>query len=395
MAWEYLYRWDKNHGNLDLLINGAIPCISHIPLTWVQHRLTALAWTTFLSKTVIEAVNLTENRSASRCEREIGLQETQLSCFLDAAARLLRLLVDTADLAGSNDSENFDKLHYDDVALLSNIHGGTGGNKQHLMDYLRGKIRSSDIDVISIQYQYVVVASAIWRFGIDSIKPLSLFNSQESNLFFQGLPSSSAFISSTAFQNLIFQSEHSRSVRHARRRFLEAACDGAVSSIHHLPDGKLDCTPYDVWSNTLMLIAKMWHLAEKHREIQIVSLYRAGHDTLGTELMNLLPDRTSVGHKLLHVCLLRLSKHIYFGGIDSSNCPQGEAKAKIAAVGITNANLTRQLNTIKNEASKSLSVETSLKDTSDLLILLSGLELEEQSQQLAYECLALTQSLKT
>ena len=240
MAWEYLYRWDKNHGNLDLLINGAIPCISHIPLTWVQHRLTALAWTTFLSKTVIEAVNLTENRSASRCEREIGLQETQLSCFLDVAAKLLRLLVDTAELAGSNDSKNFDKLHYDDVALLSNIHGGTGGNKQHLMDYLRGKIRSSDIDVISIQYQYVVVASAIWRFGIDSIKPLSLFNSQESNLFFQGLPSSSAFISSTAFQNLIFQSEHSRSVRHARRRFLEAACDGAVSSIHHLPDGELD-----------------------------------------------------------------------------------------------------------------------------------------------------------
>ena len=33
-------------------------------------------------------------------------------------------------------------------------------------------------------------------------------------------------------------------------------------------------TPYDAWSNKLMLIAKMWHLAEKHREIQIVSLYR-------------------------------------------------------------------------------------------------------------------------
>merc|ERR550539_582649 len=107
MAWEYLLRWSNNHRKLDLFTDGAISCLHQITQPLVQHRLTALAWSTFVSKTVIEAVNLTENRSSSRCEREIGLQETQLSCFLDAAARLLRLLVDTADLAGSNDSENF------------------------------------------------------------------------------------------------------------------------------------------------------------------------------------------------------------------------------------------------------------------------------------------------
>merc|ERR1719412_2105363 len=129
--------------------------------------------------------------------------------------------------------------------------------KFHLMDHVREKCRSSDTDAIAIQYQFVTVANVIWNFGIDSIKPLSLFNSQESNLYFQGSDSSSTFISST-FQSLnMLQSEHSRSVRHCRRRFLEAACDRAVACIHEIPDQKLDCEEYDNWSNILVLLAKM------------------------------------------------------------------------------------------------------------------------------------------
>ena len=53
---------------------------------------------------------------------------------------------------------------------------------------------------------------------------------------------------------------------------------------------------------------------------------RAGHDSLGAELINVLSDRTSVAHKLLHLSLLRLSKHIYFGGVDGESCPESEAK---------------------------------------------------------------------
>ena len=117
-----------------------------------------------------------------------------------------------------------------------------GVKKQHLMDHIRGKVRCSDAEVVAIQYQFVAVASAIWSFGIDTIKPLSLFNSQESNSFFQGSPSSTTFISSSStFQSLnMFQSEHSRSVRHNRRRFLETACDGAVACIHQIADRELD-----------------------------------------------------------------------------------------------------------------------------------------------------------
>ena len=242
MAWEYLLRWSNNHRKLDLFTDGAISCLHQITQPLVQHRLTALAWSTFVSKTIIEAVNLTENRSSSRCEREIGFQEIELSSFFDAATKMSRLLVDTSDVDNNLALESNENLSYDDVALTFNISGVTGVKKQHLMDHIRGKVRCSDAEVVAIQYQFVAVASAIWSFGIDTIKPLSLFNSQESNSFFQGSPSSTTFISSSStFQSLnMFQSEHSRSVRHNRRRFLETACDGAVACIHQIADGELD-----------------------------------------------------------------------------------------------------------------------------------------------------------
>ena len=193
--------------------------------------------------------------------------------------------------------------------LMVNVSpGGSESKKLHLMDHIRGKMRSSDTDVVAVQYQFVVVANAIWSFGIDSIKPLDLFNSQESNLFFQGSPLSSTFVSPSPFQSLnLFQNEHSRNVKHCRRRFIENACDGAVACIHQLPNGKLDCQGYESWCNILVLLGKMWHMPERLREMQIISLYRAGHDLLGAELINILSDRTSIGHKLLHVSLLRLS----------------------------------------------------------------------------------------
>ena len=239
MAWEYLHRWSLNHKNLTLITEGAIPCLQNISQLSIQHRITSLCWTTFISKITIEAVNLTENRSATRCEREIGLQESDLSIFLSAAASLLRILVNTSEVEGN--ISDLDKLRYDEVSLTGNIAGGNMYQKFHLMDHIREKCRSSDTDAIAIQYQFVTVANVIWNFGIDSIKPLSLFNSQESNLYFQGSESSSTFISSGTFQSLsIFQGDHSRSIRQQRRRFLDAACDGAVACIQNTSDGQID-----------------------------------------------------------------------------------------------------------------------------------------------------------
>ena len=239
MAWEYLHRWNQKHKDLTLITEGALPCLRRISQPSIQHRLTSLCWTTFISKVTIEAVNLTENRSSTRCEREIGLQESDLSVFLSAAATILRLLVDSAAVEG--DTKDIEILSYDEITLTANISGINLQPKLHLIDHVKGNSRSSDADAIAIQYQFVSVANIIWNFGIDSIKPLSLFNSQESNLFFQGSTSSSTFISSGAFQKLsMFQSDHSRSVRHQRRRFLEAACDGAVACIQQTSDDQID-----------------------------------------------------------------------------------------------------------------------------------------------------------
>ena len=42
-----------------------------------------------------------------------------------------------------------------------------------------------DDDAVAVQYQFVFVANAIWNFGLDDLKPLSMFNTQEANMFFQ------------------------------------------------------------------------------------------------------------------------------------------------------------------------------------------------------------------
>lgn len=42
-----------------------------------------------------------------------------------------------------------------------------------------------DDDAVSVQYQFVFVANVIWNFGLDDLKPLSMFNTQEANMFFQ------------------------------------------------------------------------------------------------------------------------------------------------------------------------------------------------------------------
>ena len=45
---------------------------------------------------------------------------------------------------------------------------------------------------------------------------------------------------------------------------------------------------------------------------QVVALYKEGHDGLGEEVLgSAAADRGSLGVRLLHVAVLRLTKHIY------------------------------------------------------------------------------------
>ena len=45
----------------------------------------------------------------------------------------------------------------------------------------------------------------------------------------------------------------------------------------------------------------MLNMADKVKEIQIVALFKGGHDTLGTELMNNLTDKNFVCNRLVEL----------------------------------------------------------------------------------------------
>ena len=60
---------------------------------------------------------------------------------------------------------------------------------------------------------------------------------------------------------------------------------------------------YNQWMSKIVNLGQMWNMADKVKEIQIVALFKGGHDTLGTELMNSLTDKNFVCNRLveLHV----------------------------------------------------------------------------------------------
>ena len=45
--------------------------------------------------------------------------------------------------------------------------------------------------------------------------------------------------------------------------------------------------------------------------MQVIALYKEGHDGLGEEVLSSVGDKGSLGVRLLHVAVLRLTKHIY------------------------------------------------------------------------------------
>ena len=57
----------------------------------LAHRLTRLLWNVLLNKAVKEAINLTEIRSLTRCERELGFSEENLPTFLQTICQVLDL----------------------------------------------------------------------------------------------------------------------------------------------------------------------------------------------------------------------------------------------------------------------------------------------------------------
>ena len=98
--------------------------------------------------------------------------------------------------------------------------------------------------IYSLYYQMVIVACIIWHFGME-IKPLSLFSNHEVTSFFQTGPTNE--ISKMPLSGWLRDGSinQSRSVRNARKRFLELSTEGTVANIHVMNDmGDLDKTNY-------------------------------------------------------------------------------------------------------------------------------------------------------
>ena len=90
LCWEYCHRWDKDKSRLQLL-QDSYDCLNSIECLELAHRLTRLLWNVLLNKAVKEAINLTEIRSLTRCERELGFSEENLPTFLQTVCQVLDL----------------------------------------------------------------------------------------------------------------------------------------------------------------------------------------------------------------------------------------------------------------------------------------------------------------
>ena len=90
LCWEYCHRWDKDKSRLQLL-QDSYDCLNSIECLELAHRLTRLLWNVLLNKAVKEAINLTEIRSLTRCERELGFSEENLPNFLQTVCQVLDL----------------------------------------------------------------------------------------------------------------------------------------------------------------------------------------------------------------------------------------------------------------------------------------------------------------
>ena len=117
--------------------------------------------------------------------------------------------------------------------------------QRQLIDILSRMAANWERDSIySLYYQMVIVACIIWHFGME-IKPLSLFSNHEVTSFFQTGPTNE--ISKMPLSGWLRDGSinQSRSVRNARKRFLELSTEGTVANIHVMNDmGDLDKTNY-------------------------------------------------------------------------------------------------------------------------------------------------------
>ena len=118
-----------------------------------------------------------------------------------------------------------------------------------------------------------------------------------------------------------------------------------------------------------------WNMQDRLSDMSITAMYKAGHDSLGEEMMGILIDKEDVSRKLLRIAMLRLGKHLTIIDKKIHLTPQVEATLK----------------SFGSEIDEVTSVDLSL--TANLLVSLSNNDLDDTEQQTVYEWLAVAQTL--
>ncbi len=361
LSWEYGHRWSKEKSRLELL-QDSFDCLNDIESRPVQHRLTRLFWNVTLNKAVKDAVNLTEIRSATRCERELGFSEDALPLFFEIVCKFWALHEKTLNAT-------------EDIRLCYDVSCNDVGAQRQLFDVLSRMNLDIRDNLFPLVHQMTIVSCLIWHFGIEA-KPLSLFSNQEVSAFFQtgltpGGQESKTSVSLSAWGSMA----QNRGVKNARKRFLELASEGAVAFLHPMADGGLDKSLYDHWADLTGYLAMYWNMQDKHTDLIITALYKAGHDSLGEEMMSVLNDKESISRSLLRVAMLRLAKELSLTERKIHTTPDVELAVK----------------SFQQEIDEVIRVD--LNQTANLLVALSNNDLADAEQQTVYEWLAVAQTL--
>ena len=225
--------------------------------------------------------------------------------------------------------------------------------------------------IFSLYHQMIIVVNLVLNYGLED-KPLSLFSNQEVSMFFRSGPQNEH---KSTLSLSAWGITQNRSIRNARKRFLEKATDGAVTNIHVLPSGQLDKSDYEIWAKKVGFLAMHWNMQDKLADLSVSAMYKAGQDALGEEMMVAMTEKDEISRKLLRIAMLRLGKHITLSDKKIHLTPEIESSLK----------------SFGDEVDDVASVD--LNSTVNLLVALTNNDLGDSEQQSVYEWLAVAKLL--
>lgn len=438
LAWELFRAWSHDRSQMGNAERG-LECLRSVPLETdpaVILGLASILWRSFFRKDAREAVLLTNEKvsassdpgrnrptgisSGYRCQKLLGFPEQLMTRYLRVAQLLLKviLLLPAKDPFQKDSPGFYDQF---DFGRKQPRESRDDRSQQglHLLDHAAKIAPEVDQGQAALEYQYLTVCHFVWRFGLD-IAPVSCFGPSESNWFYQEGPSAKASSHQSSWtSSLSLIGMGTEVARKQQQGFLMAACEAAASCLlpttclreddqeEPLRQDEEDSAEYKEAMAEGALLAKMWRLYGPFRELQVLALYKANHDTMGAILLNSIPDKTvGVGPRLLELAIVRLARMCAdLDDEDDENVGNAQ-ECREAKPDRRNRRLDRlrqfvsASNSVLNDRlkvaqplSKSIP-RPSPEATFQLLSIVAGIEMDEYHDDLARSALALAYEIK-